>query len=524
MRAVLAAMLAFAGAAAGCVDKGAGPQGKQIDPKLVTANLISAVPADLEHLDVVLGGVVTYVGTKVDRPVLAPGQGAKVIHCWRFDRAPGPGWRVFAFVRGAPGTADFMNLDETDMELGHPVDAWKPGELVQDPRDLVLRPDWKSRTATLYVGLVHVGGHGTGDRMEATGPNTFDRAVVARTFDVDLSKAPPPPGTIHVSHANGAITIDGSGLDPGWANAVTSPEFQTAEGSPEPVGKATAKLSWDEDNLYVLVQVIDSDIYSTYKKHDDPLWKADAVELFIDADGNRRGYVELQVNPNNATFDSWFATTRAQPGDESWDSGMITAVKVRGTADKAGDTDQGWDVEIAIPWAAVKGRDAAMKINTPPHVGDRWRLNVVRVDTKTGSKDVSASSWNRIGYGDFHALDRMLNVVFADRTGSITPTAAPAPDDGAGEGSGTPGQVPAAGVVPAGAGSAAKVPALVPVPATVVPATPGSAPGLGHRAPGVVVPAPARGSASPSPVERPLRPAPATPAVGSAGPGAAKRP
>ena len=57
--------------------------------------------------------------------------------------------------------------------------------------------------------------------------------------------------------------------------------------------------------------------------------------MFIDADGNRRGYVELQVNPNNATFDSWFATTRAQPGDRAWDSGMVTAVKVRGTAEPA---------------------------------------------------------------------------------------------------------------------------------------------------------------------------------------------
>jgi len=63
--------------------------------------------------------------------------------------------------------------------------------------------------------------------------------------------------------------------------------------------------------------------------------------MFVDADGNRRGYVELQVNPNNATFDSWFATTRAQPGDPSWDSGMETAVKVRGTTEP-GDTDQGW--------------------------------------------------------------------------------------------------------------------------------------------------------------------------------------
>ena len=65
-----------------------------------------------------------------------------------------------------------------------------------------------------------------------------------------------------------------------------------------------------------------------------------------------------------------------------------------------------------------------MAIALPPQVGDRWRLNVVRVDLKTGDKNPSASSWNRITYGDFHALDRMLTVVFADASGSIRATRA----------------------------------------------------------------------------------------------------
>jgi hypothetical protein len=128
----------------------------------------------------------------------------------------------------------------------------------------------------------------------------------------------------------------------------------------------------------------------------------------------RRGYVELQVNPNNATFDSWFATTRAQAGDPKWDSGMQTQVKLRGSS-APGDTDQGWDAELAIPWQAVRGRDEAMAVRLPPQVGDRWRLNLVRVDVKTGDKNPQASSWKRISSADFHALDRMLTVVFADQ-------------------------------------------------------------------------------------------------------------
>jgi hypothetical protein len=238
--------------------------------------------------------------------------------------------------------------------------------------------------------------------MAATGGSVVDRAVLVRTIPVDMTRAPPPAGTVYLPRAAAPITVDGVATEPGWANAATSPDFTIADGSPESPGRAFARMTWDDTNLYVFVQVTDTDIFSSFKNQDEPLWKADCVELFIDADGNRRGYVELQVNPNNATFDSYFATTRAQPGDEAWDSNMVTAVKVRGTADKAGDADQGWDAEIAIPLAAVKGRDDTMGVRLPPQVGDKWRLNVVRVDYRSGGTSPSVASWNRIGYGDFH--------------------------------------------------------------------------------------------------------------------------
>jgi len=433
-----------------CVDHGPGPQPKKIDPSYVAAHLLTGPPAgELAALDVSLGGKVVYLGNTVDKPAVAPGQVVRVTHYWRVIQPVGAGFRVFALVRGAPNTADFMNLPATDMEIAHGPATWQAGELVEDIQDITLRPDWRSATATLHVGLIATGEHGIGDRMAAFGLHTQDRAVIARVIDVDLSKAPPPPGTVHIPRALGPITVDGIASEPAWAIAAVSPELATAEGSADPVGKAIAKLTWDDQFLYVFVSITDSDVVSEYKKHDEPLWKQDCVELFLDADGNRRGYVELQVNPNNATFDSWFATTRAQPGDVSWDSGMQAAVKLRGTTEP-GDTDQGWDVELAIPWQAVRGRDEAMAVRLPPQVGDRWRLNVVRVDVKTGDKNPQASSWNRISSADFHALDRMLTAVFADSSGSIIPAVQAA---GSGAGSASP---PAAASPPGGgsAGSA----------------------------------------------------------------------
>ena len=60
-----------------------------------------------------------------------------------------------------------------------------------------------------------------------------------------------------------------------------------------------------------------------------------------------------------------------------------------------------------------------MKVTIPPQPGDRWRLNVIRVDLPRGAKGVAASSWSPITIRDFHALGRMLTVVFADAEGKL---------------------------------------------------------------------------------------------------------
>ncbi len=474
MRFVLPLLVCTGGALLSCVDSGTGPQPKRVDPGYVGKHLLTAPPALPTRVDANIGDKVLYLGNSLGQTRLAPGQSVKVTHYWKVLAPPGDNYRVFMLVHGAPNTADFMSLPITEMQRAHGPATWRANEIIEDEQEIVLRPDWRSNEATIYVGLIEVGKHGTLDRMPATGPNTRDNAVIAAKLDVDLSKAPPPPGTIHIPRAQGPIVIDGIADDPGWIGAVQSPDFVTAEGSPEPIGKANARMVWDDQYLYIYGTVIDTDILSEFTKHDDPLWKADCLEIFVDADANKRGYVELQVNVNNATFDSWFATTRAQPGDESWDSGMVTAVQANGTG-APGDADQSWNVEIGIPWAAVKGRDDAMKINTPPLVGDRWRMNIVRADYRTGSKSASASSWNRITYQEWHALDRMLTIVFADTLGGVVPSSppdprpAPADPTAPAAGSGAPTIAPATGSAPPAAGSGA-------------PATGSAAPAVGSGA------------------------------------------
>jgi hypothetical protein len=408
-------------AASACVDKSAGQHEKQIDPAYIAANLLSAPPASLANpVNADLDGKITYLGNDYAGGALVPGQKVTIKHYWKVVAAPGSDWRVFSHLRGEGAHPDFLNVDATDMRTGHPPKDWKPGEIIQDEQTFTVRPDWHSPTAILIVGLYPKGKHQVSDRMPVKSGPSMDQAVIAVRFEVDLSKGPPAPGTIKLRKANGPLLIDGKDSDLGWRTATSSGEFPTAEGSPDPSGKTVAKMTWDERALYLFISSDDTDVASQYKNQDDPLWKEDTVEIFIDADANRHGYVELQVNPNNAHFDTWWPETRAQPDDKTYTANLESAVQVHGTLDNRNDTDQGWDVEIAIPWAAVKGKDDAMNVHLPPLPGDTWRLNVVRVD-KGKDANVAAASWNKITYGDFHALDRMLTVIFADSDGGTTP-------------------------------------------------------------------------------------------------------
>src|SRR5688572_5216091 len=282
MRLALVAILAI-----GCVEQGPGPQPKKIDPTYVQDHLVSAAPAGITKFDVAVGeGIAIYLGNKLDRTTIAPGQAITITHYWKVLRSPGPQWKVFTLVRGPAGTADFMNLPSTDMQIAHGPGTWEPGEIIEDIQTIHLRPDWRSKEATVLVGLIEQGKHGTLDRMSVAGPRTKDNTIVAAVLEVDLSRAPPPKGTIHITRTQGPIAIDGAASESGWLG-IPHAELVTAQGGQDPTGKAVARMTWDDQYLYLFVSITDTDIVSPFKQQDDPLWKGDCVEIFIDADGNR---------------------------------------------------------------------------------------------------------------------------------------------------------------------------------------------------------------------------------------------
>src|SRR5262249_23140936 len=108
-------------------------------------------------------------------------------------------------------------------------------------------------------------------------------------------------------------------------------------------------------------------------------------------------------------------------GHEDWDPKMKSAVAVKGTIDNSADKDEGYTVEVAIPWKAFeKGAK-----NLPPKPGDAWRVSFYAMANNGGT------SWSPIlGQGNFHKATRFGRVTWATKEW----LAAQAADAGAGDG------------------------------------------------------------------------------------------
>jgi hypothetical protein len=169
-------------------------------------------------------------------------------------------------------------------------------------------------------------------------------------------------------------------------------------------------MLWDDAALYLAFEAPDPDVHTPYSKRDDPIYNGEAVEIFIDADGDSDTYIELQVAPNGVQFDARFSGGARQNMDQAWNHVYEAKVRVHGSLNDPTDRDQGWTSEWRIPFAGIPD------LKSPPKVGQSWRVNLFRLDRIRGKgKGVAtdATAWSSPLSGDFHRLERFGVVTFA---------------------------------------------------------------------------------------------------------------
>jgi hypothetical protein len=253
----------------------------------------------------------------------------------------------------------------------------------------------------------------------------------AQSASPDFEASPFAPRKYVAYRAPSRPVMDGKLDESGWAAAPWSDLFVDIEGdsSPRPRFRTRAKMLWDDEYFYVAAEMEEPDLWATLTARDSVIFHDNDFEVFIDPDGDTHAYYELEVNALGTPWDLLLITPYRDGGPalNGWDiAGLNVGLDVRGTINRPGDRDDGWTVEIAMPWQIL--REAAPE-GKRPRPGDRWRVNFSRVEwpvdvadgrymkrLKLGGKDPLPENnwvWSPQGAINMHMPERWGYVQFS---------------------------------------------------------------------------------------------------------------
>lgn len=214
--------------------------------------------------------------------------------------------------------------------------------------------------------------------------------------------------------ASSPIEIDGDIGKSAWANAPWTADFQDIKGDPadKPPYRTRVKLLWDDRCLYIAAELEEPHLWATYTKCDSVIFMENDFEFFVDPDRDSHHYAELEINALGTIWDLLMPRPYKDGGMpmSGWQfKGLEIAVRLRGSLNDPADTDDGWSIEIAIPWSGIK---ETCRCACPPKDGDQWGINFSRVQwdlevvdgryRKTEGKPEHNWVWSPPGVVDLH--------------------------------------------------------------------------------------------------------------------------
>ena len=267
---------------------------------------------------------------------------------------------------------------------------------------------------------------------------SFCAALAAETFPVP--QLPFAPLRYPCYKTAEAPAIDGRLGDPAWGLAPFSEAFTDIEGELKPVPwlETRVQMLWDQAGLYIGASLEEPQLWATLTQHDAVIFQDNDFEVFIDPNGDTHEYFELEINALGTLWDLFLIRPYRDSHSPltGWEAaGALCAVGLDGSLNDPSDTDNGWSVEMFLPWKAF---EEMAHTACPPRPGDFWRINFSRVQWELESHDGAYAKlpgkpehnwvWSPQGLIAMHYPERWGYVFFLDTDNDSASLLPPIPE------------------------------------------------------------------------------------------------
>ncbi len=416
--------------ALGCGKKNEKPALTEAQQALVATLVADSPPPGLKNADINFDNKIHLVGYSIspNQKQYPPNTEVKATFVWRCDKPLEQGYRLFTHLVGLQGSrlgnADKLGpLRSLDGKSAPPLPPsdWIAGKFYIDEITFRIPADPSPMV------IVAPGFFKGNSRLPIDGPggDLENRANIIRLMTGARNQSAAAIKELDVPKTDQPITIDGQLNEPAWQSAAkTGPFVDVSQGRENPAipSQGDVKLLWDKDFLYAAFSIRDKTVRGGWPTDaaDPHLWEKDTIEIMIDpdGDGDNKDYYEIQVNPQNLVFDTQYDDYNSPNGGgkgpfghEEWSAKLQSAVVIHGTIDNDSDEDQGYTIELKIPWSSLSKAKHA-----PPEPNQSYRMNFYAMQNNGGT------AWSPIlGQGNFHRASRFGRVRFIERPGIQTP-------------------------------------------------------------------------------------------------------
>ncbi len=184
----------------------------------------------------------------------------------------------------------------------------------------------------------------------------------------------PPLPRYEVKRANSRINVDGKLTDKAWEDAPAIELIFPFEQQTGKKQKTRVRLLWDDEALYAGYDCDDEDITAQHVDRDAPTYMDDAVELFLNPKPSQEpAYFGMEMNARAVMYDYLMVNGTGLFKQLDFKNFKL-ATFLRGTLNARGDKDEGWSLEVAIPWENFDG------LARRPRPGSEWRAQMNRWD------------------------------------------------------------------------------------------------------------------------------------------------